>query len=156
MAHRTETSARSCSRSQGRSRRKMARPATASTAATPPSSKQSVTRLASAGTRRPRARYALRAAATLLVLFAAMPAARAQKSGSKSAGRAYYDRGTTEYNLGHFDEAIKSFESAYELEHQPILLFNIAQAHRQMGNNERAIFFYRRYLENAPKDAQNR
>jgi hypothetical protein len=73
----------------------------------------------------------------------------------KKAARPHYEKGAVEYNLGHFAEAIVEFEKAYELDRAPILLFNIAQAHRQNGNIERAAFFYRRYLEQAP-DAANR
>jgi hypothetical protein len=72
---------------------------------------------------------------------------------SKKAARPYYEKGATEYNLGHFGDAIAQFEKAYELDPAPILLFNIAQAHRQNGNNERAAFFYRRYLEQEPNAA---
>ena len=72
------------------------------------------------------------------------------------AAKALYDKGATEYNLGHFAEAIVNFEKAYELDPAPILLFNIAQSHRQSGDNEKALFFYRRYLEHAAPDASNR
>ena len=72
---------------------------------------------------------------------------------AKKAARPYYEKGATEYNLGHFPDAIAQFEKAYELDPAPILLFNIAQAHRQNGNNERAAFFYRRYLEQEPNAA---
>jgi tetratricopeptide (TPR) repeat protein len=42
----------------------------------------------------------------------------------KKAARPHYETGATEYNLGHFEEAIAQFEQAYELDHSPILLFN--------------------------------
>jgi len=71
----------------------------------------------------------------------------------QASARPFYDRGITEYNLGHFAEAIVQFEKAYEEDHAPILLFNIAQAQRQSGNAERALFFYRRYLEGDPNAA---
>jgi tetratricopeptide (TPR) repeat protein len=72
-----------------------------------------------------------------------------------AAAKPFYERGIVEYNLGHFAEAIVQFEKAYEQDRAPILLFNIAQAHRQSGNPERALFFYRRYLEGDP-NATNR
>jgi Tetratricopeptide repeat len=71
----------------------------------------------------------------------------------KRAARPHYEKGASEYNLGHFAESISEFEKAYEQDPAPILLFNIAQAHRQSGNNERAAFFYRRYLEQDPSAA---
>ena len=100
-----------------------------------------------------RTRYRLPLFALIFLLLGGS-AALAQSS-SKAAKPAY-DKGVTEYNLGHFAEAIGEFEKAYELDRAPILLFNIAQSHRQLGNDERALFFYRRYLEQAPKDAANR
>jgi hypothetical protein len=44
---------------------------------------------------------------------------------------------------------------AYETFNAPEFLFNIAQAYRQDGNCERALFFYRRYLAAKPS-ARNR
>src|SRR5215467_597837 len=102
-------------------------------------------------------RYRLRGFSSLcltLILITAGAAAHASEAGKKAA-KPHYDKGASEYNLGHFAEAISEFEKAYEQDPAPILLFNIAQAHRQSGNNERAAFFYRRYLEQEP-NADNR
>jgi hypothetical protein len=90
------------------------------------------------------------AIALAVELFQARPA----EAGVPEA-TAHYDKGIVQYNLGHFSEAISEFEKAYELDASPILLFNLAQAYRQEGNTERAIFFYRRYLTLAPT-AKNR
>ncbi len=89
------------------------------------------------------------------LMFAAGTAAAAPPSSeaAKKAARPHYEKGASEYNLGHFAESISEFEKAYEQDPAPILLFNIAQAHRQSGNNERAAFFYRRYLEQEPNAA---
>jgi tetratricopeptide (TPR) repeat protein len=101
---------------------------------------------------------------TLLVLFvvagcmlvaAGTAVAAGGTEAGKKAARPHYEKGASEYNLGHFAESISEFEKAYEQDPAPILLFNIAQAHRQSGNNERAAFFYRRYLEQEP-NAGNR
>jgi Tfp pilus assembly protein PilF len=79
----------------------------------------------------------------------------AQAQTMKRGAKAYFEKGATEYNLGHFADAITQFEKAYAIDPAPILLFNIGQCHRQNGNKERALFFYRRYLEQDPK-AENR
>jgi hypothetical protein len=92
------------------------------------------------------------AAITLATMTMAGGRAQAAESAKKQA-RPHYEKGAAEYNLGHFPESVAEFEKAYELDPAPILLFNIAQAHRQNGNNERASFFYRRYLEQAPNAA---
>jgi tetratricopeptide (TPR) repeat protein len=67
-----------------------------------------------------------------------------------TAARAHYQAGTTQYNLGRFEEAIGEYRKAYELKNDPVFLFNIAQAYRQLGHRDRALFFYRRYLSTAP------
>jgi hypothetical protein len=91
-------------------------------------------------------------AASLLSLFTlalavASPAAHADP---EADAKDHFKRGVKLYNLGHFQEAIPEFEKAYDLDPEPILLFNIAQSHRQNGSKERALFFYRRYLEQDP------
>jgi len=92
------------------------------------------------------------AAGCLLVAIGTAAAVPGTEAGKKAA-RPHYEKGASEYNLGHFAESISEFEKAYEQDPAPILLFNIAQAHRQSGNNERAAFFYRRYLEQEPNAA---
>src|SRR5439155_1654304 len=72
-----------------------------------------------------------------------------------SPGRERYERGTLRYNLGDFDAAIVEFKAAYEASRAPALLYNLAQAHRLNRDPERALYFYRTYLREAP-DAENR
>jgi len=57
-----------------------------------------------------------------------------------------YAAGRKSYDLGHFDAAIVDFEAAYAAYPDKAFLFNIAQSHRQLGNNEKAIEAYRRFL----------
>lgn len=90
----------------------------------------------------------------MCVCVAALSATARAENAAESAQQ-HFDRGAKLYNLGHFQEAIGDFEKAYDLDPSPIFLFNIAQSHRQLGNKERALFFYRRYLEQAP-NAGNR
>ncbi len=59
--------------------------------------------------------------------------------------------GQKAYDLGRFDEAIGHYSAAYEAMPLPALLFNIGQCHRQLGQFERAAFFYGRYLDLAPR-----
>lgn len=93
-----------------------------------------------------------------LVAVAALvggPALGHAESGAAGEAKARYEKGLRHYNLGHFDEAVEHFEGAYELSGKPELLFNIAQCQRQLGNTERALFLYRRYLASLP-EASNR
>ena len=87
--------------------------------------------------------------------FASQAHARAKRSADRSSVEEHYKNGMKAYTLGRFPEAIEEFKEAYELRSEPIFLYNIAQSHRQNKQFERAIFFYRRYLEAEPK-AKNR
>lgn len=72
----------------------------------------------------------------------------------KSEALKYYQDGRKAYDLGRFEPAIEHFAKAYEAEPAPEFLFNIAQAHRQLGRCHKALFFYRRYLRLAPDSPQ--
>jgi hypothetical protein len=85
-----------------------------------------------------------------IVLCAVVLVSIAASADDAVEAKTHFNRGVKLYNLGHFQEAIPEFEKAYDLDPAPILLFNIAQSHRQNGNKERALFFYRRYLEQEP------
>ena len=96
----------------------------------------------------------MRLFAKLFLIGLVVAGAAAADAAPKSA-KGHYERGVKEYNLRHFVEAISEFEKAYQEDPAPVLLFNIAQSHRKLGNSEEALFFYRRYLEAAPK-SENR
>jgi len=87
-------------------------------------------------------------AGVIALIVAACPAMAA---GDKAAAKRIFRKGVTEYNLGHFEDAIAQFEQAYEIDHSPIILFNIGQSHRKLGHSERALFFFKRYLVENPK-----
>jgi len=69
--------------------------------------------------------------------------------------RELFTQGNTYFDLGQFDKAIGAWQDGYQLKNDPGFLYNIAQAYRTMGDAQKAIFFYKRYLSNSPK-ARNR
>lgn len=89
------------------------------------------------------------------VLLSASSPALAQPVGNKKKALELWDKAKVQYDLGHWSQAIDLWEKAYETYSAPEFLFNIGQAHRQDGNCERALFFYRRYLDAKP-NARNR
>ena len=98
-----------------------------------------------------------------LVLALAVPAppvhaadkpARVDRKRVKQARQAF-EMGKKAYTAGEFDKAIELWKEGYELNDDPILLYNIAQAYRQKGDAAKAIFYYRGYLRDAPQ-AKNR
>jgi tetratricopeptide (TPR) repeat protein len=79
--------------------------------------------------------------------------ARAQETADKGAAKEHYDKGKALFDIGRYDEAIKEFEASYQLKQDAAILFNLAQAHRLAGNNDRALTLYRTYVRNWPKGA---
>lgn len=77
----------------------------------------------------------------------------AQPAGDKTSSQQLmqrYQRAVTLYNTSQYDKAIEEFQGLYELKPQPILLFNLAQAHRKAGHKAQALDLYERYLREAP------
>ncbi|MES1208488.1 MAG: tetratricopeptide repeat protein [Pseudomonadota bacterium] len=67
----------------------------------------------------------------------------------------HYDRATRAYDLGKYTEAVDEYQKVYEIDGDPVMLYNIAQAYRLNDQPQDAIHFYRRYLQRSP-DARNR
>jgi tetratricopeptide (TPR) repeat protein len=70
------------------------------------------------------------------------------------AALAAFREGEALYALGHFREALETFEKAYKLKPVQGLLFNIAQCHRQLKQFELAVTTYRSFIRLAPDNPQ--
>ncbi len=81
--------------------------------------------------------------------------ARAQPVTPEESARAHHEQGRLQFSLGRYETAISEYRKAYELRADPSFLFDIAEAYRSLGAPERAVFFYRRYL-NAHPNPPNR
>lgn len=95
------------------------------------------------------------ALASLLLVTAPQAAAQAPAVGTEDVARRHHERGTMFYNLGQFEDAIAEYRKGYEQKADAVFLYNIAQAYRQIGAADKALFFYKRYLSTSP-DARNR
>jgi len=91
---------------------------------------------------------AIAAAAMLFVVGVA-------RADEAADARVRYERGTTFYDLGRFADAAREYEGAYELKHEPALLFNIGQAYRFAHEYNKATIAFRAYLRHLP-NAENR
>jgi len=60
------------------------------------------------------------------------------------------DEGIAAQEVKDYDKAIELYTSAYKLLPHPVVLFDIAQAHRLAGRLEEAGRFYERYLSADP------
>ncbi len=69
--------------------------------------------------------------------------------------KAHHETATHKFDLGEFDEAVKEWTAAYDLDAKPQFLYNIANSYRRKGEIEnnvadlkRAQHFYRRFADN--------
>lgn len=70
--------------------------------------------------------------------------------------RAHYKRGLSAYALGNYSLAASEYEKAFDLDPQPELLYDAAQAHRLAGDKARALQLYQSYLALFGDKASNR
>jgi tetratricopeptide (TPR) repeat protein len=89
----------------------------------------------------------------LALVVHSAPVLVAQSDDSKA--KALFKEGETAYNLGQFDVALGKYTEAYKLKPLPGFLFNIAQCHRQLGQYERAAFFFGRFIDTSAPKAPN-
>ncbi len=57
-----------------------------------------------------------------------------------------YNAGETAFGSKDYGKARAEFQRAYDLRHEPIVLYNIAQTYRFEGDSKQAIEYYRRFL----------
>ena len=69
--------------------------------------------------------------------------------------RVHYERATRAYDLNKYQEAIDEYQKVYEIDGDPVMLYNIGQAYRLNDQPQESIHFYRRYLQRSP-EARNR
>ena len=89
-----------------------------------------------------------------LICFAIGAHAATPPDPVRARAKALYEAAITHYNLSEYGDALKDFKEAYRLVHDPALLFNLAQCHRQLKEFDEARM-YRAYRREYP-DAPNR
>lgn len=66
------------------------------------------------------------------------------------AARLAFERGLQAYESGSFEEALVSFQRAYELVHDPQILFNVATVADRLRRDQLALDAYEGYLAGMP------
>jgi len=102
---------------------------------------------------------ALAVAVAIPTLMAALPAQAAVTMQltpqQKQDVRVHYERATRAYDLNKYPEAVDEYQKVYEIDGDPVMLYNIGQAYRLNDQPQESIHFYRRYLQRSP-EAKNR
>jgi hypothetical protein len=84
----------------------------------------------------------------LLMLFVTLGAAHAGELTKEARARAkhHFEEGQKAYQLGDFPRAITEWRTAFDISGEPILLYNLGQAHRLAKDYDQALFFYKQFL----------
>ena len=93
----------------------------------------------------------------VFVLASLLPvcAFAAPSVGLKTQAESAYQAGVSAFGEKDFKGALKLFDHAFKLDPSPVLLYNIARCHEEMGTLEPAIRNFELYLARAP-DAPDR
>ncbi len=100
------------------------------------------------------ARFAGRLRA-LSVLFALLLTSRLASADDEIAkptttvAQEHLTKGVRLYRLGDFEEAIKEYKEGALSEDAPVFYYNLGQSYRKLGNYDKAIWNYQRFLERA-------
>lgn len=82
------------------------------------------------------------------------PAAPARDPAAVKLAKQYVDAGLAAQEAHDYDTAIALYSRAYQLVPHPLLIFNLAQAHRLAGHPDEALVLYQQYLAKGPSGAQ--
>lgn len=105
----------------------------------------------SAGGRRTRARVrSWLAAAVVASALAPAPAF----ADARTDARVHFKKGMDAIGAGRYEDGIAELEKAYEISPHPNVLYNIGRAYAEAGDLERAIGYFRWYLEGNPPDKE--
>jgi hypothetical protein len=92
-------------------------------------------------------------ASFLLVVLAQVASPPVAETQAKATAQALLKEGTALYERGDFAAALEKFEAAYGVYASPKLLFNIAQADRDLGRPVDALQAFEKFLAQAPDAA---
>ncbi len=76
-------------------------------------------------------------------------------SASPSKLQALFESGMDHFRRGDYRQALEEFKGAYQLRPDPVVLFNIGQTYRLLGEHEQSASALRTYLQTV-KDPPNR
>jgi tetratricopeptide repeat protein len=91
-----------------------------------------------------------------VALVASAAIARADDAPSKAqleAAKKAFAEAKALYDAGNRVEAIEKLKESYRLSHNAILLYNIGHAYDQLGQKDKALAFYNKFLATAPANA---
>lgn len=89
----------------------------------------------------------------LVGLFLASRLALAAPDPEIVRAKALFQQAEVHFSVGEFARALELYKEAYKSKPLPGFLFNIGQCHRNLGQCDKAVFFYKQYLLRAGEPA---
>ena len=96
------------------------------------------------------------ALAAMLVPVTTSWADEAPSKEQLEAAKKAFGEGKAFHDQGKLPEAIEKFKESYRLSRNPVLLYNIALTLDENKQTDNALFYYRKFLSDAPPDAAQR
>lgn len=97
--------------------------------------------------------------ALVLALFAPAPAAADEPPPTPEqieAAKKAFGEGKKLHSEGKYAEAIEKFKESYRLSRNPLLLYNIGFTMDEAKEADMALYYYRKFLKEAPAEAEQR
>jgi tetratricopeptide (TPR) repeat protein len=70
-----------------------------------------------------------------------------------AAAKKAFDEGNALYKAGKLDQAVERLKESYRLSHNAFLLYNIGHIYDQLGQKELVLFYFKKFLVDAPANA---
>lgn len=93
---------------------------------------------------------------TLAIAFVLAVAATAHADPMSSEARAYFDRGTADYETGDYAAAITELQAGRRIDPHPGFLYALGQAYRKQGDCTHAVAHYLAFLDTHPPQSTRR
>lgn len=101
-------------------------------------------------------KFVLIAATVLALLAPASAFAEEEDPEITNQAKQHFKLGQEAYAAGKYELAIKELKRAYVLKRLPAILVNIAMTYRKTKDYDMALYFYRKFLAEAPADDKQR